>query len=140
MDFKEGLEMGESLSPSSPITSSSHSPGSEARSAGSALLLSSSEEVDVESIKQVSPPHSHQYEELVEVLTRAVAKLNIDWPAECHVEPQRSKLEEWFLRVKPPPPRLSLLFFLNLHTEESKSWTRLFWPASSSPPLITMVM
>ncbi len=49
------------------------------------LTLSSSEEVDVLNIKagetEDSPPHSPTFEELVEVLTRAVAKLNIDWPA-----------------------------------------------------------
>ncbi len=51
------------------------------RAACSALLISSSEEIDMESIDEV-PSHSPQYEELV-----AVAKLNINWPAECHVEP-----------------------------------------------------
>ncbi|XP_073708919.1 patr class I histocompatibility antigen, A-126 alpha chain-like [Garra rufa] len=45
------------------------------------------------------PPRSPQYEELVEVLTHAVAKLNISWPAEQHHEPQG-----------------------NLHKEISRSW------------------
>jgi hypothetical protein len=77
------------------------------------------------------------YEELVEVVTRAVAKLNISWPAEVPVEPQKSKLDERFLRVKPPPPRRSLPFFPDLHTEVSRSWAkpfsaRLFVPASAN--------
>ncbi len=49
--------MSESLSPSSPIRSCGRSPRSEARptyTADSALLLSSSEEVDEESIEDVS--------------------------------------------------------------------------------------
>ncbi len=46
-----------------------------------ALQLSDSEELDVVSVNaryiEDSPPQSHAYEELVEVVTRAV-----DWPAE----------------------------------------------------------
>lgn len=49
------------------------------------LLMSSSEELDIESIEAEDdedlPPHS-AYEELVEVETLAVTKLNIDWSAE----------------------------------------------------------
>ncbi len=101
------METGESLSSSSPARSTARSLGSEARSAvssprgeGSALLLSSSEEVDVESA-EYSPTQSPQNEELLEVVTRAVAKLNIDWPAEKQAEPQKSKHDERFLHTKP---------------------------------------
>ncbi|KAL0181298.1 hypothetical protein M9458_023704, partial [Cirrhinus mrigala] len=67
--------------------------------------------------------------------TCAVAKLNIDWPAEEKAAPQKSKLNERFLRSKPPSPRRSLPFFPNFHTEISRSWARpfsarLFVPAS----------
>ncbi len=116
LDLVEGMETGKSLSSSSAARSTARSLGSEARSAvssprgaGSALLLSSFEEVDVESVD--SPPQSPQYEEILEVVTHAVAKLNIDWPAEKQAEPQKSKLDERFLRTKPLPPRLSLPFF-----------------------------
>ncbi len=49
--------------------------------------LSDSEELDVLSIEageiaESSPLHSHAHEELVDVLTPAVAKLNINWPQE----------------------------------------------------------
>ncbi|KAI2647437.1 Transposon Ty3-G Gag-Pol polyprotein [Labeo rohita] len=76
-----------------------------------------------------------QYEELLEVVTRAVAKLNIDWPAEKQAELQRSKLDERFLRNRPPPSRWSLPFFPDLHTNVSRLWSRpfsarLFIPAS----------
>ncbi len=78
------------------------------------------EEVDVESV-EYSLLQSPQYEELLEVVTRAVAKLNIDWPAEKQAEPQKSKLDERFLRTKPLPPRRSLPFFPDLYTEVSRS-------------------
>ncbi|XP_073699674.1 uncharacterized protein [Garra rufa] len=69
----------------------------------SGLLLSSSEEVDVESPEPPQPlPRSPHYEELVEVLTSAVAKLNIAWPAQHNIHgPQRSRLDERFLWTNP---------------------------------------
>ncbi|KAL0164598.1 hypothetical protein M9458_040351, partial [Cirrhinus mrigala] len=142
LDLAEGMETGDPLSPASPARSAARSQGSEARSAvssprgtGSTLHLSSSEEVDVETVDEVSAPQFPQYEELLEVVTRAVAKLNIDWPAEPQVEPQKSKLDERFLRSWPPSARRSLPFFPDLHTEVSRSWnepfsSRLFIPAS----------
>ncbi len=106
--------------------------GSEARSAvsstrgaGSALLLSSSGEVDVKSIED-SPPQFPQYEKLLEVVIRVVAKLSIDWPAEKLSEPQKSKLDERFPHTKLLPPRWSLPFFPNLHTEVSRLWRKPF--------------
>ncbi len=82
-----------------------------------------------------SPIQSQQYEELLEVVTRTVAKLNIDWPADDQTEKQRSKLDERFLRSKSLPLCRSLPFFPDLHTEVSRSWkktfsSRLFNPAS----------
>ncbi len=48
------------------------------------LQLSDSEELDAANARDTedSPPQSRAYEELVEVVTRAVEKLNIDWTAE----------------------------------------------------------
>ena len=127
LDLVEGMQTGESLSSSSPARSSVRSLGSEARlgatsprEADAALRLSASEEVDEESVDE-SPCQSPQYEELLEVITHAVAKLNIDWPAEKKAEPQKSKLDERFLRSRPPPPRRSLPFFPDLHIEVSRS-------------------
>ncbi len=62
-------------------------------------------------------PIQPQYEELLEVVTRVVAKLNIDWPADDQTEKQKSKLDERFLRSKSLPLRRSLPFFPDLHTE-----------------------
>ncbi len=95
LDLVEGMETDGSLSSSSPARSTARSLVLEARSpvpspqkVGSALLLSSSEGLDVESA-DYSPIQSPQYEKLLEVVTRAVTKLNIDWPAEKQTEPQK---------------------------------------------------
>ncbi|KAL0161370.1 hypothetical protein M9458_045095, partial [Cirrhinus mrigala] len=142
LDLAEGMETGNPLSPASPARSPACPLGAEARAAdssprgtGSTLPISSSEEVDVESVEDVQAPVFPQYEELLEVVTRVVAKLNIDWPPESVVEPQTSKLDERFLRSRPPSARRSLPFFPDLHTEVSRSWnnpfsSRLFIPAS----------
>ncbi|KAL0190937.1 hypothetical protein M9458_013635, partial [Cirrhinus mrigala] len=140
LDLLEGMETGDPLSPSSPGRSGARSQGSEARSAAtspqgtaSTRRISSSEEVESECAEVA--PQSPQYEELLEVVTRAVEKLKIDWPAEKQAEPQRSKLDKRFLRNRPPPSHRSLPFFPDLHTEVSRSWgkpfsARLFVPAS----------
>ncbi len=58
------------------------------------------------------PPQSVLFEELLEVVTRAVANLNIDWPAgNWRRERPKSKLDERFLCLKSPPPRRGLQFF-----------------------------
>ncbi len=71
----------------------------------------------------------------MEVVTRAVAKLNIDCPAEKQAEPQKSKLDEHFLRTKPLPPRQSLHFFCRsphqgVEVVEKTFSARLFIPTS----------
>ncbi len=141
MDLLGGMETGESVSPSPPIRFGGRSPGSEACSAvtsprgtDSALLLSSSEESECESA-EAPPPMSPQYEELLEVMTHEVGKLNKSWPAEEYAEPQTSRLGERFLRAKRSPPTRSLPFFPDLHTEVSRSWAspflaQLFVPSS----------
>ncbi len=44
------------------------------------------------------PPQSVLFEELLEMVTRAVAKLNIEWPAERECQEHlKSKLDECFL-------------------------------------------
>lgn len=82
--------------------------------------LSSSEELDVLSIEAGelgdSLTQSPQYEELVEVLSRAVARLNIDLPAERQEVHKKSELE-YFLQSAPQPPCQGLPFFQDLQTE-----------------------
>ncbi|KAL0175974.1 hypothetical protein M9458_028304, partial [Cirrhinus mrigala] len=93
MDLLEGMETGDPLSSSLPGRSDARSEGSEARitatssqGTGSSLHLSSSEEGDLESAVEEPLPQSPQYEELLEVVTRAVQKLNINWPARKKLE------------------------------------------------------
>ncbi len=87
------LETAAAHSQSSSDSSDHLTPRAEARIAASSAQeedpmfeLSDSEELlDVLSIEageiaESSPLHSHAHEELVDVLTPAVAKLNINWP------------------------------------------------------------
>ncbi len=89
-----GLETAAAHSQSSSDSSDLLTPCAEACLAASSTQeenpmfeLSDSEELDVLSIEageiaESSPLHSHAHEELVDVLTPAVAKLNINWPQE----------------------------------------------------------
>ncbi|ROL43323.1 hypothetical protein DPX16_17144 [Anabarilius grahami] len=84
------------------------------------LNISSSEEVDVvgaEGGDEDPPSSSPAYEELREVVTRAVEKLNIDWPTEKTENKPKSKLDERFLPARSLPQRRGLPFFPDLHTE-----------------------
>lgn len=69
--------------------------------------LSSSEELDIFSIKASdlydSSAHSLRYEELVEVITRTMVKLNIDWPAKKWEAQKRVSL------MRSPTSRLAVL-------------------------------
>lgn len=65
-----------------------------------------------------STPVSPAYDELVEVVTHAVTKLNIYWPAEKQEVHRKSKLDERFL----PSKNVSGPTFLSRpHTEGSRS-------------------
>ncbi len=67
-------------------------------------------------------------------VTRAVAKLNIEWPTDKErQERPKSKLDELFLRSRSPSPRRGSPFSPDLHNELSRSWdkpysSRLFDP------------
>ncbi len=106
IDLSAELEMGTALSLPSPDRFSASSQGGEARAAVSSALieaqtlqLSDPEELDVVSVNardnEDSPPQSRAYEELVEVLTRAV-----DWPAEK--EDVHSKKKECIFFISTP--------------------------------------
>ncbi len=87
MDLSAEIEKGAALSLPSPDRFSASYQGWEARAAVSpapieahTLQLSGSEELDAANARDTedSPPQSRAYEELFEVVTRAVEKLNID--------------------------------------------------------------
>lgn len=65
------------------------------------------------------------YEELLEVVTRAVDRLKLDWPQEQEA-PKRSKLDDRFLSggQGEGPQRRSLPFFGDLHDELVRSWSK----------------
>ncbi|TRY82209.1 hypothetical protein DNTS_032386 [Danionella cerebrum] len=52
-----------------------------------------------------------QFEELLEVVTRAVEKLDISWPPAAQAPRSESKLDELYLRPRSQPPRQGLPFF-----------------------------
>jgi hypothetical protein len=149
-ELSEGIGTAEALSQSSSESSDSPIPRSGARSAASpvrdadpVLQLSDSEELDVLSVVEgdLQEAHTHtqtapSYNELLEVVTRAVAKLNISWPQERQEERVRSKLDERFLQHRAHPPRRSLPFFPDLHNELCKSWNKPFSARLSNPPML----
>ncbi len=71
----------------------------------------------MQEILRIRQPQSRAYEELVEVVTRAVEKLYTDWPAEREDVRSKSKLDECILPSRAQPQRRGLPFFPDLHTE-----------------------
>ncbi|CAM4566361.1 unnamed protein product [Leuciscus chuanchicus] len=132
MDLSLDVETGSALSQHPSDRSSASHQGVEARTAVSSppmeapmLQLSSSEELDVVSVEaesEDSPPQSHAFEELLDVVTRAVHRLSIEWPEDRQDVRSKSKLDERFLPSRTQPQRRSLPFFPDLHTEVSRSW------------------
>lgn len=115
-----------------PAGSSASSQGLEACSAVSStpcgapvLQLSDSDKLDVVSIEagdiEESPPNTHTYEELLEIVTHVISRLNIDRLAEKQEVCQQSLLDERFLPSTLQPSRLGFPFFPDLHTV-SWSW------------------
>ena len=69
--------------------------------------------------KRVSP----SYSELLDVVSRAVGKLGLDWEVEKAEAQPSSKLDDRFLTSRAPAqPRRPLPFFPDLHQEVSRSW------------------
>ncbi|CAM4721262.1 unnamed protein product [Leuciscus chuanchicus] len=139
MDLVAGFETGPALSQPLPAESGAsaqeggRSAASPPRVEAPLLRLSSSEELDAVEVEhniedECSPARISGDEELMEVLTRAVAKLNIEWPTDnVDIVQKKSLLDERFLPSKTRPPRRELPFFPDLHTEVSRSWIK---PAS----------
>ncbi len=75
-------------------------------------------------IAESSPLHSSAYEELVDALSRAVVKLNINWPQEKQEVQVKSELDERFLQHSSQPQRRGLQFYPDLHNELCMSWNK----------------
>lgn len=85
---------------------------------------------------------SPSYNELLEVVTRAVDKLGLEWDSEPAQTHALSKLDDRYLTsrtpAQPAQPRKPVPFFQDFHHEVSKSWKQPFWRASQIPlPLIS---
>ncbi len=145
MDLSEGLETAAAHSQSSSDSSDALNPHAEARPAVSSAWkvdlifeLSDSEELDVLSteageIAESSPLHSLTYEELVDVLSCAVAKLNINWPQEK--QDVQIKLNECFLQHRFQPQCWGLPFFPDIHNELCNLWNKPYSSRLSNPPM-----
>ncbi len=139
MDLSVEVETGTALSLPSLDRFNALYQGWEARAAVSSapiealtLQLSDSEKLDAANARDTehSPPQSRAYEELVEVVTRVVEKLSIDWPAEREDVHSRGKLDKCFLPSRAQLQCRGLPLFPDLHTEVRvgsevwRSWER----------------
>ncbi len=106
------------------------------------LQLSDSEELDVVSANardtEDSPPQFRAYEELVEVVTRAVEKLTIDWPAEREDVRSKGKLDKCFLPSRAQPQRWGLPFFFLTSTPRCRDHGRKRFPIESIGHYLTI--
>ncbi len=65
------------------------------------------------------------YEELLEVMERATARLDLPWERTKMAAP-RGRLDERYLSGHNPPAQVSLPFLPDLHTEVEKEWKKPF--------------
>ncbi len=91
--------------------------------AASALLGYSQEEQEMSEGEEVETEPSHSscpaYDELLEVMERATARLDLPWKRAKMVAP-RGCLDERYLSGHSPPARVSLPFLPDLHAEDEK--------------------
>ncbi len=97
--------------------------------AARALLGSAQEEQEMSEGEEVETEPSHSScpacDELLEVMERATARLDLPWKRAKMVAPQ-SCLDERYLYGHNPPARASLLFLPDLHAEVEKEWKKPF--------------
>ena len=95
----------------------------------SALLGSAQEEQEMSEGEEAEAEPSQSscpaYAELLEVMERAIAKLDLPWKRASKVTP-RGRLDERYLSDHSPPAQVSLPFLPDLHTEIEKEWKRPF--------------
>ncbi|KAA0713315.1 hypothetical protein E1301_Tti009265 [Triplophysa tibetana] len=94
------------------------STGSEDLAADLEAVSSAGRQVGAETGR--TPPIA--YEDLVQVIARAVAKLSLDWPYEQEQVVQSKLDDRFFTASQVQPPCRNLPFFPDLHTELSKTW------------------
>ncbi len=82
---------------------------------------------EVESATSVHSSRDEKaYEELLEVVTRAVDRLHLDWPQEQETSKRSTQLDDRYLSggQGEGPQRRSLPFSGDLHDEVARSWNR----------------
>ncbi|XP_032363307.1 uncharacterized protein LOC116675969 [Etheostoma spectabile] len=149
-DLLEGSETAEALS--RPSSADSDSPGRCSASSVRGRRLerrsrSGSEEPavlgameEVEDFRVSDRRHQKSaapdYDELLDVVTRAVAKLGLDWPQAVRELNAGGRLDDRFLRSHSVPPRRSMPFFPDLHSELCRSWDKPYSARLSTPQLL----
>ncbi len=83
--------------------------------------MSEGEEAEAEPAQSSCPA----YDELLEVMERATARLDLPWKRAKMVAP-RGRLDERYLSGHSPPPQVSLPFLPDLHTEVEREWKKPF--------------
>ncbi|ROI84191.1 hypothetical protein DPX16_19963 [Anabarilius grahami] len=137
MDLADERETGPALSPDLSPDPRVSSRDPDAHSGASSAHAGDDDSLLEFAASERSSRDDKAVEELLEVVTRAVARLQLDWPQEKET-PKPSKLEDRFLSGGrgEGPQRQSLPFFEDLHDELSKSWkkpytSRVFVPSTS---------
>ncbi len=82
--------------------------------------------VEADATSQTASSSSPTYGELLDIMTRATARLSLDWSAETQERTSISRLDEHFLagHKRSAPP--SLPFLPELHSELLRSWRNPF--------------
>ncbi len=83
--------------------------------------MSEDEEVETEPVQSSCPA----YDELLEIMERATAMLDLQWKRAKMVAP-RGRLDERYLSGHSPPVRVSLPFLPDLYAEVEREWKKLF--------------
>ncbi len=94
-------------------------------------------EPNLEATSQTASSSSPTYGELLDVMTRATARLTLDWSAEVQERVSSSRLDERFLAGHKHSAPPSLPFLPELHSELLRSWrnpfsARVFPPSKSN--------
>ncbi len=98
--------------------------------------MSENEDVETE-LSQTSCP---AYEELLDVMERATARLDLPWERTKMAAP-RGRLDERYLSGHKTPAQVNLPFLPDLHTEVEKEWKSRFplaYTDSSVPVMLTL--
>ncbi len=94
----------------------------------------------MEGVNEDLPPQLPQYEELLEVVRPAMAKLNIDWPAKKQAEPQKASWTNAFCGLSHHLHAGACHYSLISTPRCRGRGLDNSWPTYSSPPQTNMAM